>query len=623
MCPIRTAVKKYKAYSKLKKALAANGAMASIQAPRSSEEVARPEDPSNNSKSSVGLHKPTKQVQRTNQTEAVIRTPTRNREVEYVSPRNVAIMSPRNTGFMSPQGAVHMSPSIRHKMSDKGYQSQAPIDSITIIQHSRSIPMSPSGRSGLKSPFASAVRHSPSTRFTIRKQARATTPNALSPVAQGATTPSQLLRTPTRIGISSQYLPNPHQSPSLSRTSPFFGGMNNRRTKLPQRPVTHLSDLEDLEPASELLLPRNNHSPTKSRYELTADTLVKNAILSTPQKSGAAKMARSLFKSPSFSYPVSPSSRHQTLDSLLGTQECSSRLYRRGRQGSEGENSNNDNPFDDSSTSKRVSNSSQTSVDEAMDSMTIDDNSRASSKSQSEERVIRGSDNDDDWDYGSDGEKSQDNGLSSPETEMLKLMRSGTAQELMCPSRLGYIFATSTPKTSPSWPRHGITTSPLRTPSQPSLTFSQPTPGSAKSDIDIMVVPPGFHSHFRRRQAPSAFFLASQEEDKKFEKEFLGLKAHKSTTSVSNDSVPRGSAQKQGPIHSTAAEGGDVRDTAGEGGWEETESETESETEQKDVLDTARKSVPKKKYTQKRSTRLHRSKYQSSCPRFFKWDELE
>jgi hypothetical protein len=344
--------------------------------------------------------------------------------------------------------------------------------------------------------------------------------------------------------------------------------------------------------------------------DFTTEALIKNAILSTPQKSAAAKMARSLFKSPGFSYPGSPSFPRRTLDPLLDSHENSQPS--RGRiQANESKSSDRGNLYIQSPTRKRAPSPSKTTVDEAMDSMTIEDNSPTSNKS-SQERIVQGIDNDDDWDYGDNEGLARDD----TEEELLSLLKPGSGQEMMSP---GHIFATSTPKTSPVLSQPDLQTftpkktlSPIlprsfttpRTPSQPSLTFSQPTPGSAKSDVDFLVVPPGFHSHFRRRQASSTFLMASQEEDERFEREFLGLrraKERKSTFDIT-DHASQAHGLKNGLVDS--AENGDIRDTIGEDEWEETESE-----EEKNDLNAAQKPMPKKKYTQKRSTRLHRSKF--------------
>jgi len=593
-------VKKYRAYSKLKKAFAESRELATTQVTNLPEKAERPVDPSSSkdNRTIAGQQTPTKQLQRTTQVEALPRTPKRNQEVEYVSPRNVALMSPRNMGLSPRNVGLSQRCSTTMNASSMG---DALVGSTTpkSQQHPR---FTVTERSDLKSSPVSTAHTSPATRLRIRRSTQAGAPkltsNAMSPSIRGTATPSQLLRTPTRKGRSSQYLPNPFQSPSLPKVSPLFGGMNNRRTKRPSRPTAHSPDIEDLESAQDVKLPWTSHSPTISRGEFAANTPTRSAILSTPQKSGAAKMARSLFRSPSFTCPASPSLRHQTLDSHFGNRECSPTSYYKRRQTNEDQNRESDNPVSDS-----------VSVHEAMDSMTIDDD-QSSSKSSEEEQVVQGFDNEDDWDYGNHGGKSQDDAFYSLEAEMLMLAKKSAEQESNL-LQSGHVFATSTPNTSPFRSGHGFSTSTPKTPSQPSLTFSQPTPGSAKSEIDIFVVPPGFHSHFRRRQVRTTLFSASQGEDERFEKEFLGPKqarASKRTVNSGENTLQQQSVGKYNTALSMATDGDQDVDDADDNGWEETESETEGQDKQE--LDAARKPAPKKRSTQKRSTRLHRSRFQ-------------
>lgn len=146
-----------------------------------------------------------------------------------------------------------------------------------------------------------------------------------------------------------------------------------------------------------------------------------------------------------------------------------------------------------------------------------------------------------------------------------------------------------------------------RTPSQqPSLTFSQPTPGSITPDAGLWVVPPGFHSHHqRRRQVRSSLFMPSQEESAQFELEFNLRDNARQMSDVgygdSNDAPKSKVPPISVPEHST-----DVN-----GGWEEHDSQDEDGPA---TVQTT-KAPSRKRYTQKRTTRLHKSELLS---RFFR-----
>ncbi|KAI7826146.1 hypothetical protein BC939DRAFT_475845 [Gamsiella multidivaricata] len=145
---------------------------------------------------------------------------------------------------------------------------------------------------------------------------------------------------------------------------------------------------------------------------------------------------------------------------------------------------------------------------------------------------------------------------------------SGSSPGSMTPSGRRSMFLTSTP----------------RTPSQqPSLTFSQTTPGSAKSDISTFVVPPGFHSHYRRRQ-----------KQKKQSGDAFRIPPANHQSVKDTIIIDSGGGALVGEL-----------DPMDENNWEDQENEAEDD-QQTDPFGPVRKPLPKKKYTQKRSTRLHR-----------------
>ncbi|KAI8603308.1 hypothetical protein EDD21DRAFT_369452 [Dissophora ornata] len=584
-------VKRYRAYGKIKKALGAKQLKLSGGA-MDFTDLSRNNDPART---------PTKQS-RTQYITSGSRTPTRKKEVEFVSPRRVV----NSAGFMSPSRGS--------KNEEERLQFLASIASTT--PNSQRIGRkltSPSGSAGRRSLLSPTPFNSSPGLFAIREQVKdsggtvafATFSNAIFPIVQeadsdapfmqGFSTPSRMLRTPTSKKTSSLYLPNPFQSPSRPRMSPLFGGMNNRRSKRPTRPSAPV--INDLEPVHEHSLIQANDSLPHEADDVASDIMcMKSPLLSTPQKSGAAKVARSLFRRSSVPYPTSPSIQHSVLDTYLTNVANAKQgppTLHRNQQGYSDSASVTDNPFSFSSASYSEFEPSilHDTVHVAMDSMSLRDRRQSVINNfASGGRIIQGFDIEDQCDDGNIDRAQEEVALYSPVVDMAG-RPSNTPKGLMTPTRI-----------------RSTSTATSRTPSQqPSLTFSQPTPGSAKSEVDIFVVPPGFHSHYRRRQVRSTLFIPSQEEDEQFEREFLGLGQKKASDNVvvtKGRSDEQQDAQGINMASSTGEYEGQDADIANEADWEEQECETDSR--EKNPFGPERREAPRKRYTQKRTTRLHR-----------------
>ncbi|KAG9326464.1 hypothetical protein KVV02_001643 [Mortierella alpina] len=228
-------IKKYRAYGKLKKALDAKASQEPSRTSLASTSVDRgvyvsqPES----AKHKELLRTPTKQS-RTSYLPELPRTPTRKQE--FVSPHKIV------------NSAGLMSPSRKSKSGDDRHQF---LSSLTPkSQRTRMLLMSPSRSGRRKSPHPS-----PSSLFTVSEHAEGAegmfgegvpSQESSRPVATHSDNPflveasssqSRLQRTPTSNRTSSHFVRSPFMSPSRSRTSPFFGGMNNMRPKRVPRPV--------------------------------------------------------------------------------------------------------------------------------------------------------------------------------------------------------------------------------------------------------------------------------------------------------------------------------------------------------------------------------------------------
>lgn len=307
---------------------------------------------------------------------------------------------------------------------------------------------------------------------------------------------------------------------------------------------------EDLEPVQEVDEPNLTTISTWEESHSTASVGDQSPLLKTPQKSGAAKAARSLFRRPS--NPLNLFGTPPPYSSPVMAETALPIPYR--------------TPFRGGSSPTRKT--SHSSVQDALDSMTLND--RGASLDSQDHADFMLEDNDQ-W---VDEDNDTANVEHSPIVSQEEFPSPGYHSDLL---------------KSPSRSQRSVELP--RTPSQqPSLTFSQTTPGSARSEPDLFVVPPGFHSLYRRRQARSSFFIASQEDDAKFEREYnVGSQDTTNIMGFDDNSTDTGVDQEPAPV-SYDDGSDDNKDGNASSLW-----------------DVAK--VPKKKYTQKRSTRLHRSKY--------------
>ncbi|ORZ28155.1 hypothetical protein BCR41DRAFT_383039 [Lobosporangium transversale] len=435
-------VKKYRTYGKIKKALAAKETKVPEKTTETSTGQTTYAEASNDS---TVPRTPTKES-RTYDATAGMRTPSRKQEVEFVSPRKVV----STAGFMSPSRSS--------KSGEDRYQFLAGI-STPKSQRIKSNGPSPSkSGSSRRSMAQSPSLKSPSNLFTISEHVAENAEHSsgfpVSPTIRAAaiqrlphsTTPSRSPRTPTSMRTNSLHLPNPFQSPTRPRTSPLFGGMNNRRQRKIPRPSA----------------------------PVIADLVSSSLAMQSSQGFSADE-----------EWNVASSSQHSAVQITPRT----------------------------------------------------------------------------------------------PEADMTGTIKN--MAELMLPTQ-------SSPSRTSTVPR---------TPSQqPSLTFSQTTPGSARSDVDLFVVPAGFHSHYRRRTIRSTLLMASQEEDKQFEEEFLGTHQEKNArakVASSNDT-----SIQDAPLNGVVVEQGNDTDWA--------DYNSEQDMMEQTPFGPTRKALPKKRYTQKRSTRLHK-----------------
>ncbi|KFH67305.1 hypothetical protein MVEG_06040 [Podila verticillata NRRL 6337] len=514
-------VRKYRDYGKLKKAQASKSSKTpTLERSDMSKSKSRSSSSAHSltsTRSSDVLRTPTKHSRTHHFTEAeLLRTPSRKKEVEYISPRKIT----NPAGFMSPS---------RNNQADmERHQFLTSIASPT-TQRTRDLLMSPSRDSGARSLLKSPLFGSPSSRSLPSLAGFTSKLGSEYPGSpSGRKTP--------RASLANNVLRSPTQSP-------LFGGMNNRRKKVSKRPPVP----EDLEPVQEIDEPNLTTLSTWEENQSTASMSDQSPLLKTPQKSGAAKAARSLFRRPSnplnlFGTPPPYSSPKMTETAFP--------------------NSNMTPPRRGSSPTRKTSHSS---VQDALDSMTLND--RGASLDFQDHTDFMLEDNDQ-W---VDEDNDAANVEHSPIVSQEEFPSPGYHSDLL---------------KSPSRSQRSV--EPPRTPSQqPSLTFSQTTPGSARSEPDLLVVPPGFHSLYRRRQARSSFFMASQEDDAKFEREY-NVGSQDMTNIMGFDDIDTNTRAVQEPAHVSDDDGSDDN----------------KEGNASSLWDVAK--VPKKKYTQKRSTRLHR-----------------
>lgn len=521
-------VRKYRDYGKLKKAQAAKSSkMSTLDSVDMSKSKLRSSSSGHSlsrTQSSDLLRTPTKQSRTHHFTEAeLLRTPSRKKEVEYVSPRMIT----------NPAGL--MSPGRNSRAEVERHQFLSSIASPT-THKTRDLLMSPSRDSGARSLLKSPSFGSPSSRslpsltgFTSKLE------SGIPGSPSGRKTP--------RASLTNNALRSPTQSP-------LFGGMNNRRKRAIKKPVPVPEDLEPVQEVDALSLTTVKEMISTWEETHSASIGDQNPLLKTPQKSGAAKAARSLFRRPS-----NPLNLFGTPPPYASPQKTETA-----------------HPIPDRASFQGggpppARKTSHSSVQDALDSMTLNDR-RGSLNSQDHMNFML--ENNDQW---VDEDNDTANVEHSPIVSREEFPSPGYHSDLL---------------KSPSRSQRYV--EPPRTPSQqPSLTFSQTTPGSARSEPDLFVVPPGFHSLYRRRQARSSFFMASQEDDAKFEREYnVGSQDTTNTMGFDDNDTITGADQEPATVSD-----GD-------------ESDDNKNDNSSSLWDVAK--IPKKKYTQKRSTRLHRSK---------------
>lgn len=554
-------MKKYRAYSKLKKALAAKASQEQNKAATSAEikESTTTSSRSRNKESKADVMRTPTKPSRTYDALGV-RTPSKkhNPTVEYVSPRKIA-------GFMSPGRGGQLS-------EDQSQYTSGSTTTTPRSQRTKNILFSPSRSSRRRSLADSPGFRSPSSLFTIREQVKGfkgefssalpTTPtyqsrdnSSANPFMASSTSTTRQPRTPTPKRISTSHTLDVFLSPSRPRTSPFFGGMNIRRPKRVAKVSAPVK--EDLEPQAESINTVGRQftlTPQEGPFS-PPSTYPKSPLLSTPQKVGAAKAARSLFRRSSIPH-TSLSSPYRSLnigERFVGM-ESPSHGTGVGLEGTD------------------MYAAYQGDVHEALDSMSISDMDEV--RSPSTGRITHGFDGD-----GRDREVSGSTGGSPAFSRRF-------SQGFMSPTAARSPGQMSLP----------------RTPSQqPSLTFSQPTPGSITPDAGLWVVPPGFHSHHqRRRQVRSSLLMPSQEEYAQFELEFNLRNNERHIADVVYEDDTKSKAPAGAPPANVVPE----HAAADNDDWEEQDSQdVDGPTPVQAAM------VPtRKRFTQKRSTRLHKSK---------------
>lgn len=475
-------------------------------------------------RSSDLLRTPTKNSRTRHFTETeLLKTPSRKKEVEYVSPRMIT----------NPAGL--MSPGRKSRADVERHQFLSLIASPT-TQRTRDLLMSPSRDSGARSLLKSPSFGSPSSRSLLSLT------GFTSKLESGFHGSPSGRKTP-RASLANRVLRSPTQSP-------LFGGMNNRRKKVMKKPAPVPEDLEPVQEVDESSL--TTVKETASTWEESHSAFIgdQSPLLKTPQKSDAAKAARSLFRRPS-----NPLNLFGTPPPYASPQKAETTLPVPNRTPLRGGGP---------PPARKMSHSS---VQDALDSMTLND--RGGSLDSVDHMDFMLEDNDQ-W-------VDDDNDTADVEHSPIV-----SREEFPSPGYHSDLLK------SPSRSRRSVELP--RTPSQqPSLTFSQTTPGSARSEPDLFVVPPGFHSLYRRRPARSSFFMASQEDDAKFEREY-NVWPQDTTNIMGFDD------------NNTNTEADQVPAPVSDGD----ESDDNKDGNVSSLWNVAK--IPKKKYTQKRSTRLHRSK---------------
>ncbi|KAG0242972.1 hypothetical protein BGW41_003137 [Actinomortierella wolfii] len=629
-------VKKYRAYGKLKKAIAAMSASsgsAEASSSSSSSSTARSKASSSSSKVVEQESRTPKKSHRTSNlflvdTEAgrsagsaIIRTPTKKakEQVEYISPNVIGMMSPRKS--RRTQDDLYSSPSTSH--------SSRPVAGDSVV----SSPVRTPSRVRTYSTSSPSPRSNSTARllFSPRKSSnlRPSGANALGSIEEGLEsdsvfsvphTPSRRLRTPITSRITDEpgsSSTNPFLSPSNrpAAKSPLFGGMNKskKRNKMSRtasnisitstQSQEQVSQVHSSQETTEIDRESEDHGFQDS-LELDRSPYSTNPLLLTPRRSAASRTSRSLFRHSGATGPrvlMSPSrkstpKRHPDFNPLAPNSISHSDVLFK-------------------------------STTEAMDSMSIHDS--IDDESLEREKFVKGSraaspadyilheNNDQPWvEQGHMDDPSQHSPeVSSPVARAF--FNSGTFQGI---------------NTSPSWRmdsnidqlsdggsnivEHGAerawasasSSSPRGSEQMPSLTFSQPsqsTPVSPGSDDDFLFVAPGIHAHhqlrhrriYGRSTLPLSFSRLEDEEfDQDYKSQDKGKQRMVDPLATTKEAVMTMSSSFQ---QEENYESDGDSDADEESAWQDTQSGNSS-------------NIRSKKKTQKRTTKLHRIVVSSS-----------
>ncbi|KAF9974266.1 hypothetical protein BGZ73_002378 [Actinomortierella ambigua] len=659
-------VKKYRAYGKLKKAIAAAAASGS-SAPsassstahhtRSSSSTAAPSSSSTRSvtRESELTRTPKKahhtfnpfliDVEASSSSGSTrLRTPTKKTagQVEYISPKIIGLMSPRRSRrtqddpLFSPSSSSSshlVRPTARDSVVSSLTATPTKTTSASITSPSfgasptARLLFSPAKSSNLR-PYRTPNGHSLDSIHEVQEdETNYTAPR----------TPSRRHRTPnsrSTPGAGDSYA-NPFLSPSgrPAAKSPLFGGMNKskKRTRMARTASEHsitASQTRDQhtlaapsQPTSEASLQGDMMRELPDSLEFSPQLGASNPLLLTPRRSTASKASRALF-------------RHTSSSDLRASQ--------RGMMSPSRKPVASRHPSFKTSTAPplHLADFLFDSAAEAMDSMSIHDDAEeevlerrrfihgSRAASPAEHRELGQDDKDEPWvdDIQADDPSQYSPEISSP---VARDFLGSNASQGIQHSPSWRVRSTSDSLavdhsmdygTEGAW-MSASSSSPRDSDQLPSLTFSQPTqlsPLSPGSDNEFLFVAPGIHAHHQhRRRRPfgrSTFPISfSQTEDNKdddgFEPAFVsqetGAKEAATAAAAAVDPLAATKMAVRAMAHSFQRE--DHLDVSGDDSDEDEEDSLWKKAEQG-----ANSNARIKKKTQKRTTKLHKIVVSSS-----------
>ncbi|KAG0252550.1 hypothetical protein DFQ27_008005 [Actinomortierella ambigua] len=646
-------VKKYRAYGKLKKAIAAGSGPStpSFSSSTAHSTKTRPSSSASSSTSSNALAREkelTRTPRKSHRTSnpflvgmeeghssgsALLRTPTKKSadQVEYISPNVIGLMSPRRSrrvqddSYYSPSSSSHLTrPTARDGVvsSPAGTPTKASPYSIASpsFKSSQTARMlfSPQKSSSLR-PRGTPKSHS--LESIDEAQEHGSTYTAPRTPSRHQHTPISRL-TPGRGGSANPFL-SPLGAHSTAK-SPLFGGIykSKKRTKMTRAPSdlsVATSQAQDQHGMAVLSQPTLEDSqegesqglPDASEYSPSLQS--SNPLLLTPRRSAASRASRALFRqSSSMDMRVSQRNMMSPSRKSVATRHPDF------------------NPF--APQSLHPADFLFDSAAEALDSMSIHDN--ADEESSERNYLLH------DSRAASPVERRDSSPIDKEEQWVETFQMDDPSQyspEVSSPVDQGFLNSNGLQRTgtSPSWrdrssksslmldnssngiDREGAegewmsasTISPRATDQMPSLTFSQPsqpTPQSPESDSEYMFVAPGFHSHHQhRRRRPfgrSTFPLSfSQVEDEEGEEGGFAQTYPPQDTSKDETLDPL-AATKEAVRTMTSSFNADdgYYDEAGD------DSDEDEDLQSKEGENGSNNNARARKKTQKRTTKLHR-----------------